>query len=114
MQFIKNKRVKFMWNNELITSITLGAAATVPIIIALVQVVKMTGWVQDKYAPIVSIGAGILISFLLAHETNDISANILSGILFGLAASGLYSGVKTTAHAIKADKRQAEIKNKNK
>jgi len=37
-----------MWNTELISSITLGAAATVPIIVALTQMVKMTGKVQDK------------------------------------------------------------------
>jgi hypothetical protein len=101
-----------MWNTEFLTSISLGAAATVPIIVALVQVVKMTGWVQSKYAPFVSIAAGILISFLLAHETSDWSANILSGILFGLAASGLYSGVQTTAHAIKADKHKAKMVNR--
>lgn len=102
-----------MWNTELITSITLGAAATVPIIVALVQIVKMTGWVQDKYAPFVSIGAGILISFLLAHETQDWSANTLAGILFGLAASGLYSGVQATAHAINIERRK-DIEKKNK
>lgn len=93
-----------MFNTELITSITLGAAATVPIIVALVQVFKMTGWVQDKYAPLLSIGVGIGVAFLLAHETNDLSANVLSGILFGLAASGLYSGVRSTTQAITAQR----------
>ena len=102
-----------MWNTELISSITVGAAATVPIILALVQMVKLTGWVQDKYAPFLSIGFGILISFLLAHDTGDMSANILAGILFGLAASGLYSGLRASAHAIKADKRK-DIMEKNK
>jgi hypothetical protein len=95
-----------MWNTELISSITLGAAATVPIILALVQMVKMTGWLDAKYAPFLSIGFGILIAFLLAHDSRDMSANILAGILFGLAASGLYSGMQATAHAIKADQRK--------
>jgi len=99
-----------MWNTELISSITLGAAATVPIILALVQMVKMTGWVAAKYAPFLSIGFGILISFLLAHETHDWSANVLAGILFGLAASGLYSGVQASAAAIKAEKRKDIMK----
>ena len=102
-----------MWNTELISSITVGAAATVPIILALVQMVKLTGWVQDKYAPFLSIGFGILIAFLLAHDSRDMSANILAGILFGLAASGLYSGLRASAHAIKADKRK-DIMEKNK
>ena len=99
-----------MWNTELISSITLGAAATVPIIVALTQIVKMTGWLQAKYAPFVSIGFGILIAFLLAHETRDWSANILAGILFGLAASGLYSGIRSSAQAIQAEKRKHIMK----
>ncbi len=99
-----------MWNTELISSITLGAAATVPIIVALTQMVKMTGKVQDKYAPFVSIGFGILIAFLFAHNSKDFSANILSGILFGLAASGLYSGIRSSAQAIQADKRKNIMK----
>lgn len=101
-----------MWNTELISSITLGAAATIPIIVAIVQIVKMTGWVPDKFSPFVAIGAGILISFLLAHEQRDFSANILAGILFGLAGSGLYSGIKSTAHAIQAEKNKVNNKNK--
>jgi F0F1-type ATP synthase assembly protein I len=98
----------FMWNNELISGITVGAAATVPIIVAIVQVVKMTGWIQARYAPIVAIGAGIIISMLLGYETNPWNVNILAGILYGLASSGLYSTVKTTAHAIKADQLKAK------
>src|SRR6476646_5112217 len=99
-----------MWNTELISSITIGAAATVPIIVALTQIVKMTGKIQDKYAPFVSIGFGILISFLLAHDSRDYSANILAGILFGLAASGLYSGIRSSAQAIQAEKRKDLLK----
>lgn len=102
-----------MWNTELISSITIGAAATVPIVVALTQMIKMTGWLPEKYAPFASIGFGILIAFLMAHETRDWSANLLAGVLFGLASSGLYSGLQATAHAIKADKRK-DIMKKNK
>jgi hypothetical protein len=103
-----------MWNNEIISGITLGAAAAVPIITALVQLFKMTGWVQDKYAPFVAIGAGVFVSFLLGNERNDWGTIILSGILFGLAASGLYSGIKTSSNAIKADRQKEAMKNKYK
>jgi hypothetical protein len=105
-----------MFDTELIQSITIGAAATIPIVVAIVQVFKMTGWIKDKYAPFVAIGAGIIVSFLMAHDTNDMSANVLSGILFGLAASGLYSGIKTSAHAIQMDRvkqQQQEQKQKD-
>jgi hypothetical protein len=102
-----------MWNTELISSITLGTAAAVPIIVAIVQAFKMTGWIDEKYSPFLSMGVGIVVSFFLAIEARDWSANIIAGMLYGLAASGLYSGVKATAHAIRADKRK-DIMKKNK
>lgn len=93
-----------MWNNELISSITLGATATVPIVVALTQMVKMTNWVNPKYMPFVAILMGILVSFLMSHEIWDWTANILAGILFGLAGSGLYSGLKASAVAFRQEK----------
>ena len=86
-----------MFDTELIQGITIGAAATVPIVVAIVQIFKMTGWLQDKYAPFVAIGAGIIISFLMAHETNDWSANILSGIHLNSMSTRFYLAVKPTS-----------------
>lgn len=82
-----------------LTTINASAFVVVPLVIALVQGIKMTGWVQDKFAPLVSLAVGVLISFITNHDTNDFSSTILYGIVFGLMASGLYSQVKTTAHA---------------
>lgn len=78
-----------------------SAVAVVPIIVALVQVGKMMN-MPNKYAPILSLGVGILISFLFGGTLN-IGQSVLSGILYGLSASGLYSGIKTTAHATKKE-----------
>jgi hypothetical protein len=75
-----------------------SAVAIVPIIVALVQVAKMVG-LPSKFSPLVSLGAGVLISFLFGHDSGDMSQTILSGVVYGLSASGLYSGIKTTAHA---------------
>ena len=98
-----------MFDTEIISSLSIYSAALVPIILSVVQVFKMTGWVQDKYAPFLSIAVGIGISFLLAHDAFDnISSVILAGIIFGLSASGLYSGLTTTAAAIKADRQKKE------
>src|SRR3982751_6456442 len=97
-----------MWNNEVLSSITLGATATVPIVVALTQIVKVGGWINPKFLPFISILFGIIVSFLFAHDTGDFSANILAGILFGLAGSGLYSGLKASANAF-----QMEQNNKN-
>ena len=100
-----------MWNNDLITSITLGATATVPIVVALTQMVKVTGWVAEKYMPFVAILMGILISFLLSTDKTDISSNVLSGLLFGLAGSGLYSGIKASTRAFRVEKSKVENNN---
>jgi hypothetical protein len=95
--------VKDMWNQEILSSITLGATATVPIVVALTQMVKMTGWVNPKYMPFISIFMGIIVSSLMAHDVWDWSANILAGILFGLAGSGLYSGLKASTQAFQIE-----------
>lgn len=92
-------------NLDALQAMTMSAAAVVPIIVALTQVFKMFDWVQDKYTPFISLVLGIIVTFLLADGwREDFSATILTGLLFGLAASGLYSGVKASAHAIKASK----------
>ncbi len=75
-----------------------SAVAIVPIIVALVQVGKMVG-LPSRFAPLVAIGTGIFISFLFGHESGDMSQTILSGVVYGLSASGLYSGIRTTANA---------------
>jgi hypothetical protein len=78
-------------------------AAVVPIIVAIVQLFKMVGdnGFMKKYAPFISLAAGILMAFLMNIDTMPIHEVILSGILYGLSASGLYSGTKATSHAIK-------------
>lgn len=81
--------------------ITANAIVIVPIVIALVQAVKLTGFIPDHYSPLLAIGIGIIIGFLGDHDNGDLTVTILSGAIYGLMASGLYSGIKTTisAHA---------------
>lgn len=101
-----------MFDTNLIQGISIYSAALVPIILSAVQAFKMTGWVKDKYAPFLSIGVGIGISLLLAHDVfSNLSMIILAGILFGLSASGLYSGLSSTKSAIQEERRiQAQKK----
>lgn len=89
-----------------------SSLVVVPIIVALVQAIKMTGWVQDKYAPLVSIGIGILIGFFADHDTLDWSGMVLGGAIYGLMASGLYSGIKTTQYAIMKERMYGKKTNK--
>jgi uncharacterized membrane protein (DUF441 family) len=88
--------------------ITTNAVVIVPIIIALVQAIKMMPWVKDYYSPLLSIAIGVIISFLSHHDANDLSATVLSGAIYGLIASGLYSGVRTTMKARTRMKQQQE------
>jgi hypothetical protein len=88
--------------------ISASALAIVPIIIALVQGVKMTGWLDDRFAPLLAIGFGILISIFADHETADWTNSALSGVIYGLSASGLYSGVKSTMNTRVENKRHRE------
>lgn len=76
--------------------ITANAIVIVPIIIALVQAIKMMPFVKDHYSPLISIGLGIIVGFLADHNSGDLSLTVLSGAVYGLMASGLYSGVKTS------------------
>src|SRR6476646_6639167 len=76
--------------------ITTGVVEIVPVFVAIVQAIKMTGRVPDKYAPIASILVGIIIAFVSHGTATTMGQTILSGVMYGLMASGLYSGIKTT------------------
>lgn len=81
-----------------VTLIQLSAVglALVPIVIALTQIVKM--WVLDsRYAPLVSIAFGIAGAFIIPVPTTTIGLTVLQGILIGLTASGLFTGVRAVS-----------------
>jgi hypothetical protein len=82
------------------TQYELLSAVAIPIVLAITQALKFR-WVKSEYIPFVSILVGIGVSFLLiAGAATNIRNVILSGILFGLSATGLYSGIQTTQTAI--------------
>jgi uncharacterized membrane protein len=94
-----------------INVITANALVVVPIIVALVQAIKLLPWIKDYYSPLISIVLGIIVGFLSDHTTNDLSLTLLSGAVYGLMASGLYSTVKTTMLAqtrLKQQRQQEE------
>lgn len=96
----------FLTYNFDLSTLNSGAIIVVPLIVAIVQALKMTNWVQDRFAPLLSIAVGIIISFISNHDSGDLSATILYGVAFGLMASGIYSGVKTTINAQAQAKRE--------
>jgi hypothetical protein len=68
----------------------------VPLVVAIVEAFKMSGF-NNKFAPLISLVVGLGLSFLVNTDV-AIGQIIVSGIIYGLTASGLYSSVKTTAN----------------
>lgn len=87
-----------MENVDLVKSLV--ALGGVPLIIGLVQMVKL--WVDDaRLYPVAAVIFGLAINLgatiFLGNVTGvDWFAAFWYGVLAGLAASGLYSGSKTT------------------
>ena len=79
--------------------------ALIPIVTMLVDVLKRAG-LPTKYAPLVSIILGVI--FAIVFQNNgDIKGSIITGLVIGTSASGLYSGGK------EAYKGMMEMKNKD-
>lgn len=66
----------------------------IPIVAGLVEIIKTAG-LPSRYAPIVSLLVGIGVSYLFGWS--EWQWGILNGVVYGLSASGLYSGVKAVA-----------------
>lgn len=69
----------------------------VPVIVAIVQAVKMSK-LPENYAPIVAVITGVLIAFLTDSGITW-GQNVLAGLIYGLSASGLYSGTKAISQS---------------
>lgn len=63
----------------------------VPVVLGVVQIIKGLG-INPKWSPVVAIVLGILLGFLVTTGWQSI---ILSGIVIGLSASGLWSSAKS-------------------
>lgn len=69
-------------------------ATIIAVTTATVEVIKRATGLQSRYAPLLALIVGILLSILAQHQVNaDI---IFTGIIVGLSASGAYAGTKTT------------------
>lgn len=65
----------------------------VPVVLGVVEAIKRAG-LSSRWAALVSIALGILGAWALGGFS---SLNIVEGIIAGLTASGLWSGVRATA-----------------
>ena len=75
------------------------SATLVPVALALVQLIKMIPvFAPDWTKPLIAVLVGIGLVWLT--DLQPIRQTILEGLLVGLSASGLYSGVKFSGKAI--------------
>lgn len=65
----------------------------VPVIVALVSGAKMMG-LPSKFSPLLSVVFGVVAFSFLGD--GEMAPRIFEGLVAGLSASGLYSGVKAT------------------
>lgn len=76
--------------------------AAIPIIVGVVQGLKMTG-LPSRWAFLVSVCIGIIYS--LAFPEGTWAQDAFRGLVYGLAASGLYSGGKQTINTYAATRK---------
>jgi len=67
----------------------------IPVIIALVELFKRAG-VPNRWLPLLALALGIVAGFVYLAP-GDPAKSVLVGIVMGLSAVGLFSGVKNTA-----------------
>lgn len=77
---------------ETILSYTEQYAVLIPVIVGIVTVAKKTG-LSTRYAPLLALVVGAVGGYFYIFQG---TIGILVGITMGLAASGAYSGFKTS------------------
>lgn len=80
----------------------LTETVVVPIIMSIVELAKGLG-LPKKFSAIIAVIIGTLIGVFFV-EPQSIKIGIFKGIVYGLTASGLYSGTKNTFEQIRPQK----------
>lgn len=79
---------------------TIYDVAIIPLIVGIVELLKEIG-LHSKFAAVVSVLIGIAIGVVYISP-DDVKRGILVGLALGLAASGLYSGTKSTVEGLRS------------
>jgi L-cystine uptake protein TcyP (sodium:dicarboxylate symporter family) len=82
--------------------VNINETIAVPVIMSLVQIAKGLG-MPKKFSAAVAVVIGALIGVFFI-EPQNIRIGIFKGIVYGLTASGLYSGTKNTFEQVKPKK----------
>lgn len=79
------------------------ASIFIPVMIGLAKVAQLV-MLPKKWTPIWNLVIGLAIAIIYVSPGN-IKMAIMVGIMLGLSASGLYSGVKNTTQAMRINKK---------
>ena len=74
---------------------TIETGVIIAIIIGLVAVAKKLG-LESKFAPVLALILGVGINLVVKYLGAETGELVIGGIIAGLTACGLYSGVKAT------------------
>lgn len=77
-----------------------GESVVVPVIISLIELLKGLG-LPAKFSALASVIIGALIGIFYL-EPKDIKIGLFKGVIYGLTASGLYSGTKNTVQQLRS------------
>ncbi len=84
-------------------NLSLENSVLIPVVLGLVEVFKRLG-LPSQWAPLASLTLGLIAGFFyIAPE--DPGAAVLSGLVVGLSAMGLWSGPKSLAQGVRNLKR---------
>lgn len=73
--------------------ITISFLTLVPITMGIVEVIKLVG-LSKRFIPLLSLAVGVSSAVILGGEITGVIA--LQGVIIGLTAVGLWSGVSNT------------------
>lgn len=73
----------------------------IPVVIILTMLLKKLVKLRPAYVPTVANIWGLIISIFISHR-HDLSAGIFMGFIYGAAAVGTYSSLKTSIRAYRA------------
>lgn len=76
----------------MVVGIEIYGIALVPLIVGIVEVTKQVG-LPTRFAPLLALLLGLGSGFVM--HTTSISETLVTGVMVGLSASGLYSAGKT-------------------
>ncbi len=85
-----NLNLNKMDSTVVLVQLSAVSLALVPVVLGLTSLVK--NFLDSKWSPIVSLVLGVGAAFIVPEVS--IQLTVLQGILVGLTASGLYSGIK--------------------